>query len=98
MALDYFDASVNRVSAWVAGARAVQKAMLIALLEPLEALRDLEARGYYTGKLALLEELRALPFGVVWGEFCRRQNALLDGEWIDKVRDYEKQVLLRRRG
>ena len=69
--LDFFDASINRVAAWVIGARAMLKALLIALLEPTETLRKLEADGDTTARLALLEELKALPFGVIWDHYCR---------------------------
>ena len=69
--LDFFDASINRVAAWVIGARAMLKALLLALLEPTETLRQLEAEGDTTSRLALLEELKALPFGAVWDHYCR---------------------------
>ena len=68
--LDFFDASINRVAAWVIGTRAMLKALLLALLEPTETLRRLEAEGDYTARLALLEELKALPFGAVWDHYC----------------------------
>ena len=69
--LDFFDASINRVAAWVIGARSMQKALLLALLEPTETLRNLEADGDYTARLALLEEVKTLPWGVVWDHYCR---------------------------
>ena len=68
--LDFFDASINRVAAWVIGTRCLLKALLIALLEPTAALRELEAAGDFTGRLALLEELKTLPFGAVWDYHC----------------------------
>lgn len=94
--LDYFDASINRVAAWVIGARNALKALLIALLEPTATLRELESTGDYTGRLAVLEELKTLPFGGVWGEYCRRHNMPEGSEWLDEVRRYEKSVLSRR--
>ena len=69
--LDFFDASINRVAAWVIGTRAMLKALLLALLEPTETLRQLEADGDTTARLALLEELKTLPFGAVWDHYCR---------------------------
>src|SRR5439155_22800789 len=72
LGLDFFDASINRVAAWVIGARAMLKALLIALLEPAEQLRTLEAASDYTARLALLEELKTLPFGAAWDYYCLR--------------------------
>lgn len=91
--LDYFDASINRVAAWVIGTRALQRALLVALLEPTRALREAEAGGDFTSRLALQEELKALPFGAVWGEFCARQNVPGGLDWIGEVRAYEETVL-----
>ena len=94
--LDFFDASINRIAAWVIGTRATLKAPLAALLEPTEKLRALEAAGDNAGRLAMLEELKSLPFGAVWDEHCRRQNAPVGAAWLDEVRGYEKQVLAKR--
>jgi L-rhamnose isomerase len=94
--LDFFDASINRVAAWVIGARSTLRALLLALLEPAGALRQREAAGDYTGRLALLEELKALPCGAVWDEHCRRQGAPLGADWLGEVRAYERDVLARR--
>jgi L-rhamnose isomerase len=94
--LDYFDASINRIAAWVIGARTTQKALLLALLEPLDRLLKLEAEGDYTSRLALLEEAKSLPFGEVWNEFCRRQNVPVGFEWINTVKQYEAKVSSRR--
>ncbi len=91
--LDYFDASINRIAAWVIGARASQKALLLALLEPYEHLRKFEAEGDYTSRLALLEEAKSLPFGEVWNEFCRRQNVPAGFDWMETVKRYEAKVL-----
>lgn len=94
--LDYFDASINRIAAWVIGTRAAQKALLLALLEPSEKLRAAEAAGDYTTRLALLEESKTLPFGIVWDAFCERNNTPRDREWLAIVKDYEKRVLSQR--
>jgi L-rhamnose isomerase len=97
VALDYFDASINRVAAYVIGARAVRKAVLYALLEPSDRLGALEAEGKGAQKLALLEEAKTLPFGAVWDMLCLRAGVPPDGGWMPKVEAYEKDVLARRR-
>lgn len=94
--LDYFDASINRVAAWVIGIRATQKALLLALLEPSALLREAEVQGDFTARLALLEESKSLPWGEVWAEFCNRQNVPAGAEWLEAVRAYEQSVLSRR--
>ncbi len=94
--LDYFDASINRIAAWVIGARSALKALLFALLEPAAKLRAQELVGDFTGRLALLEEARTLPAGAVWNEFCRRQNVPVGMAWLDEVRAYEGAVLSKR--
>jgi L-rhamnose isomerase len=96
--LDFFDASINRVAAWVIGARSTLLALLLALLGPADALREREAAGDYTGRLALLEELKALPSGAVWDEHCLRQGAPVGPAWLAEVRAYERDVLARRSG
>ncbi|NLD27149.1 MAG: L-rhamnose isomerase [Acholeplasmataceae bacterium] len=88
--LDYFDASINRVAAWVIGARSMQKALLKALLEPFDLLKNLENKGDYTARLALLEELKSLPFGTVYDEFCRQEGIPTGLEWLSKLKDYEE--------
>lgn len=95
--LDYFDASINRVAAWVIGTRNALKCLLAALLEPSAQLRELEGAGDYTARLALLEELKTLPFGAVWEEHCRRQNTPGDRTWLPTVQTYEREVLSQRR-
>jgi L-rhamnose isomerase len=90
--LDYFDASINRVAAWVIGIRATQKALLLALLEPSAQLRTAEAEGDYTRRLALLEEAKALPWGAVWTEFCRQADVPTGPSWLEEVKNYEKQT------
>ena len=94
--LDYFDASINRVAAWVIGTRAMIKALLIALLEPTQLLRDLENAGDYTARLALLEELKTLPYAAVWDYYCLRQGVPVGPAWIGEVKHYEKDVLSKR--
>lgn len=94
--LDYFDASINRIAAWVVGTRNALKALLIALLEPAATLRSLEAAGDFTARLAMLEELKSLPFGAVWDEYCRRQDVPVGPAWLGEVRAYEKAVLAKR--
>jgi len=91
--LDYFDASVNRVAAWVVGARALLKALLAALLEPTEALRGLEREGDYTGRLALMEEWKWLPHGAVWDHHCQLSGVPAGSAWLGEVRAYESAVL-----
>ena len=93
IALDYFDASINRISAWVTGYRNVQKALLFALLQPNETLKALQDGGNFTKLMVLQEELKTLPFGEVWDEYCRRCGRPLDGEWFPEVERYEKEVL-----
>ncbi len=96
--LDFFDASINRVAAWTIGTRNALKALLLALLEPAGALRDLEAAGDFTGRLALLEESKTLPFGAVWDEHCRRQGVSVGMAWLEEARRYERETLSARRG
>ena len=91
--LDYFDASINRIAAWVIGTRNALKALLLALLEPAAKLRELENAGDFTGRLALFEELKSLPFAAVWDEHCRRQNVPVGAAWLDEVRRHEREVL-----
>ena len=94
--LDFFDASINRVAAWVIGTRAMIKALLIALLEPTTRLRELEAAGDFTSRLALMEELKTLPAGAVWDHYCAKQNVPAGAKWLDEVKRYENEVLAKR--
>jgi L-rhamnose isomerase len=94
--LDYFDASINRVAAWTIGTRNMLKALLKALLEPSGTLRTLEANRDYTGRLALLEEMKTLPFGAVWDRYCERFEVPLGGAWLREVKSYEERVLAAR--
>ena len=94
--LDYFDASINRIAAWVLGTRNALKCLLAALLEPAASLRALEAQGDYTGRLVLLEELKTLPLGAVWEEHCRRLDTPGDRRWLPIVQRYEREQLSQR--
>lgn len=94
--LDFFDASINRIAAWVIGTRAAQKALLLALLEPRLALEEAEKNGDFTKRLALFEASKSLPWGAVWDEFCRRQNVPQEQEWWQEVLNYEQDVLAHR--
>jgi len=94
--LDFFDASINRIAAWVIGTRSMLKGLLLALLEPTETLRQLEVEGDYTARLALLEELKTLPFGAVWDYVCLRREVPVGRAWLDEVRRYERDVLSKR--
>ncbi len=94
--LDYFDASINRVAAWVIGSRAMLKALLIALLEPIDLLRELENAVDYTARLALLEELKNLPSAAVWDYYCLQQDVPVGPAWIGQVKRYEIDVLSKR--
>ena len=94
--LDYFDASINRVAAWVIGTRNMQKALLNALLMPHAQLKALQDQQRFTELMALQEALKVLPMGAVWEEFCAREHVEDDEEWLDDVLAYEKEVLLKR--
>ena len=96
IALDYFDASINRIAAWTVGVRNIQKALLYALLTPNDALKQLQDEGDFTALLVRQEEMKTLPFGEVWSEYCRRENVPEDGAWFDEVKRYEKDVLSKR--
>ncbi len=92
--LDFFDASINRIAAWVVGTRNMQKALLFALLQP--DLKQAQNEGNFTDILVRQEEAKTLPFGDVWAEYCRRNNVAQGVEWLKDVRDYEQAVLLKR--
>ena len=94
--LDFFDASINRIAAWAIGTRAAQKSLLLALLEPREKLREAEQKGDFTTRLALFEATKALPWTVVWEEFCRRQEVPGELGLMPEVEAYERSVLSRR--
>jgi L-rhamnose isomerase len=94
--LDFFDGSINRIAAWVIGARNTRKALLHALLEPLAKLRAAENDADFTARLAFFEEAKTLPFGAVWDESCRRQNVPVGAAWLDAVNDHQRVSLARR--
>ena len=94
--LDFFDASINRVAAYVIGVRAVIQALLIAMLEPSDRLAALERDGDFTARLALMEEIKALPTGAVWDYHCLQSGVPVGGEWLDDVKVHERDVLSRR--
>ncbi len=96
IALDYFDASINRVSAWVTGFRNLQKALLYALLEPNAQLKKLQDEGNWSKLMVMLEEEKTMPFGDVWDEYCRVCGKPLDGQWFPQVEAYETEVLKKR--
>ncbi|MCA9899786.1 MAG: L-rhamnose isomerase [Anaerolineales bacterium] len=94
--LDFFDASINRVAAWTIGTRNTIKALLMALLEPTAQLQAAEKEGDFTTRLAMLEELKGMPFGAVWDYYCLTQDVPVGLAYLDEVRAYEKQVLSQR--
>ena len=96
IALDYFDASINRIAAWVIGMRNLEKALLAALLTPHETLAEYQNRADYTSMFALTEELKLMPLGAVFDEYCRRCSAPVGSMWIEEMRAYEKDVLSKR--
>ena len=92
--LDFFDASINRIAAWVIGTRNMQKALLFALLQP--NLKDAQNAGNFTDVLAYSEEAKTLPFGDIWAEYCRRNGVPENHAWLQVIRDYESDVLAKR--
>ncbi len=93
IALDYFDASINRLSAWATGFRNLQKSLLFALLQPNGELKAMQDTGDWTKLMVVQEELKTAPFGEIWNEYCRQCNVPADGEWYESVKEYEKKVL-----
>lgn len=91
--LDFFDATINRVAAWVVGTRNTQKALLKAMLEPITDLKEMELDGDYTKRLAMTEELKDFPYADVWNYFCEQNNAPVGMNWYDEVMNYEREVL-----
>jgi L-rhamnose isomerase len=96
MGLDFFDASINRIGAYVIGTRAAQQAMLYALLEPLGTLQQYEEEGKHFERLALLELMKSKPFGAVWDYYCMQEGVPIGEAYISEVQEYERQVLRRR--
>lgn len=96
LALDFFDASINRIAAWVIGTRNTQKALLKALLEPVDKLKEAELCGDFTTRLAVTEELKTYPFNAVWDYYCYTQNVPVRDVWLSEVKNYEKEILGKR--
>jgi L-rhamnose isomerase len=94
--LDFFDASINRIAAWVIGTRNTIKALLRAMLEPVEALKQAELDGDYTTRLALGEEFKSYPFGAVWDYYCAKKGVPVREAWLPEVKRYEREVLFNR--
>ena len=94
--LDYFDASINRVAAWVIGSRNMAKALLLALVAPIEKIKQLEAQGDFTSRLALMEDAKMLPAGAVWDYYCAKMGVPVGEGWLSEVKQYEKEVLSKR--
>ena len=95
--LDYFDASVNRIAAWVIGMRNMQKALLYALLEPVSTLQKAEEEGDFTKRIMLLEELKSMPWESVWDYYCEKQGVPVGIAWMEEVLRYEKEELAGRK-
>ena len=96
MALDYFDASINRISAWTVGFRSWQKALLSALVTPNAMLKQLQDENKLTKLMAITEEIKTLPFGDIWQHYCESEGVIADESWFDEVEKYEKEVLSKR--
>jgi len=94
--LDFFDASINRVAAWVIGTRAMIQALLLALLEPLDKMKKAEKDGDFTTRLAMAEQLKAMPASAVWDYYCVKNDVPVGLEWLKKVKEYEAKVLNKR--
>jgi L-rhamnose isomerase len=94
--LDFFDASINRIGAYVTGVRAAQKAILLALLNPTKKLREYDDNRQYFERLALLEEAKSMPFGAVWDYYCLTKNVPVGQAYIEEIQAYEKEVLAKR--
>ncbi len=96
LALDYFDASINRIAAWTVGFRNFQKALLEALVIPHDTFKALQDSGNHTELMVMQEEMKTMPFGEIWEEYCRQCGAPLDGQWFSVVKEYEAEVLSKR--
>jgi len=96
IALDFFDASINRIIAWVVGTRSLLKAVMAAMLEPTELLKAEEEKGNFGNRLALMEEFKSLPISAVWNKFCLVENTPVGTLWLDEVKKYENDVLSKR--
>jgi L-rhamnose isomerase len=96
IALDFFDASINRIAAWVIGTRSTQKALLYALLEPTPLLKQYELDGDFTARLALMEDLKMMPFGAVYDYYCLKSGKIPGNAWMNEIRKYEAAALSKR--
>ena len=94
--LDFFDASINRIAAWIIGTRNMQKALLTALLTPHKQLAALQKAGNWTELMVKQEAMKMMPIGAVWNEFCRREGVPADDAWLETVMQYENDVLKKR--
>jgi L-rhamnose isomerase len=95
-ALDFFDGSINRITAWVSGTRAALKSILFAMLEPTELIAEEENNGNYGNRMGLMEEFKTLPFGAVWDMYCLDMKTPVGASWLEDVRVYEERVLSKR--
>jgi L-rhamnose isomerase len=95
--MDFFDASVNRIAAWVIGARNILKGLCYALLEPTDRMRKMEDAGDYTARLVMQEKLKSMPFGAIWSHYCQEHGVPEVGGWFEELRTYERKVQLKRR-
>jgi L-rhamnose isomerase len=95
-ALDFFDGSINRITAWVSGTRAALKSILFAMLEPTELISEAEKKANYGDRMALMEEFKALPFGAVWDKYCLDMDTPVGTGWLEEIKDYEERVLFKR--
>lgn len=94
--LDFFDATINRVAAWVVGTRNTQKALLKAMLEPIEDLKAIELNQDFTKRIVVTEELKDFPYADVWNYFCEKNNVPVNLDWYNEVLSYEQEVLSKR--
>lgn len=95
--LDFFDATINRIAAWVIGTRNTQKAMLKAMLEPIQDLKEMELEFDFTKRMAYTEELKDFPYADVWNYFCEQNGVPVGLDWLEEVRNYEEEVLMKRK-
>ena len=93
---DYFDATINRIAAWTIGTRATKKALLAAMLEPMNMIKDAENEGDFTKRLALTDEFRSLPSSTVWDWYCMSKDIPQNTEWLADLKGYEKKVMFKR--
>lgn len=95
--LDFFDATINRIAAWVIGTRNTQKSILKAMLEPIQDLKEMELEFNFTKRIAYTEELKDFPYADVWNYFCEQNGVPVGLDWLEEVRNYEEEVLMKRK-